>query len=472
MLRWFEKKAPIRQKFRALLLIYTAISGMIAAQAFYVALGPSDRNVTFALVLAVIGVLAIAGVTIVAAKLICTPYVNTVVRMEALAAGDLDSIIHYKENMDCVGRMTKAMEAFRASSEAARECNTQRMMALSLGAGLGNLASGDLTYRIESDFEGAFTQLKIDFNEASASLQETICLVVEASERIQHGAVEIKTASDDLSMRTEQQAASLEQTAAAMDEITATVQRSSQDAIQARGVAQQTRDQAEAGGAVVQRAVDAMTAIERSSSDISAIISVIDGLSFQTNLLALNAGVEAARAGEAGRGFAVVASEVRALAQRSAEAAKDVKNIINASSAEVAKGVSLVSQSGEAFHAIAVSVGRVNALVDQISQSSAQQATGLQEVNTAVSEMDNVTQQNAAMVEQATAAARSLSTEATQLSQRVSEFKIGNTADGAAKLSSFPTALHTDNSGKRRAAPVKRARGTTLSVVGNDWERF
>ncbi len=471
MLTWFETKAPIRQKFKVMLAIYTILAGVIAAQAFYLALAPADRNIAPPLIIATCGVLAIAAFTMLASKLICTPYVNTVVRMEALAAGDLDSVVNYKNNLDCVGRMTKAMESFRASSEAARECNTQRAMALSLGSGLANLASGDLTHRIDSDFEGAFKQLKLDFNDASASLQQTIGLVAAASGRIEHGASEIKTASDDLSMRTEQQAASLEETAAAMDEITATIRKSSEDAKQAKAVVQGARNQAEAGGLVVQRAVDAMAAIEKSSAEISAIVSVIDGLSFQTNLLALNAGVEAARAGDAGRGFAVVASEVRALAQRSAEAAKDIKNIIQVSSTQVGTGVELVSESGEAFRQIVAGISTINALVTDIAQASVQQAHGLQEVNTAVSEMDGVTQQNAAMVEQATAAARSLSAEATQLSQRVAQFKIGELPSGDGRTE-MPKGKPASIASRPRAASIRSPRGAALAVVNDDWSSF
>ena len=376
----------------------------------------------------VAGVLSVVATTLLASRLICTPYVTTVVRMEALAAGDLVSPVLYTANRDCVGRMTKAMESFRTAQEAAAECNSQRSMALAMGEALEHLATGDLTHRIEAELSGPFAQLKIDFNEAAAALEHTLASVATVANGIHTGSAEIRAASDDLSHRTEQQAASLEQTAAAMHEITSTVRKAADDAAQANMIVTETRDFAEEGGEVVGRAIGAMGAIERSSEEIFEIISVIDGIAFQTNLLALNAGVEAARAGDAGRGFAVVASEVRALAQRSADAAKDVKTKIQASSQQVNAGVDLVRQTGTALQRITDRIGRISNVVADISSSATHQAAGLQEINTAVAEMDSVTQQNAAMVEQATAAARSLASEANALTEQVSHFKLGGSA--------------------------------------------
>ncbi|MDR6788721.1 methyl-accepting chemotaxis protein [Sphingomonas sp. BE138] len=248
--------------------------------------------------------------------------------------------------------------------------------------------------------------------------------VMRASKDINSGASDIRSASDDLSQRTEQQAASLEETAAAMEEITSTVRRTATDAAEADKIVSTARREAAASGEVVRRAVEAMSGIERSSSEISEIISVIDAIAFQTNLLALNAGVEAARAGDAGKGFAVVASEVRALAQRSADAAKDVKVKINASTEQVDLGVGLVDEAGKALQTINLRIGEISSLMAGISAAAEQQAIGLQQVNTAVGEMDNVTQQNAAMVEEATAAARSLASEADALSRQVSRFTV------------------------------------------------
>jgi methyl-accepting chemotaxis protein len=425
MLTWFEQRAPIRTKFKALFIIYSVLAATIVLAAAYAALHAPAINATLVIGVALAGMAAIMVTTLVASRLICTPYVNTVVRMEALANGDLNSPIHYRANRDCVGRMTKAMEVFRESSEAARECNTQRSMALAMGEGLGRLAARDLTHRINADMTGAFAQLRVDFNDAMTSLQSTIRAVSQASAGIRTGSDEILSASDDLSRRTEHQAASLQETAAAMSQITSAVRNTADDAGRTNDVVRETRQDAEQGGEVVRRAVDAMGGIERSSAEISEIISVIDGISFQTNLLALNAGVEAARAGDAGKGFAVVASEVRALAQRSAEAAKDVKSRILRSSEQVGIGVALVHQTGEVLQSITARIGKVDELVSSIAGSAAQQASGLKEVNTAIAEMDNVTQQNAAMVEESTAAARNLAGQAEALGEEIAQFVTG-----------------------------------------------
>ncbi len=262
-----------------------------------------------------------------------------------------------------------------------------------------------------------------------AALDEAVAVIRGNAGSMQSGANEISSAAEDLSRRTERQAAGLEQTAAALDEITATVRKAAENAQAADVVVGQTRSQAETGGAVVQRAITAMGEIEKSSDQIGQIIGVIDEIAFQTNLLALNAGVEAARAGEAGRGFAVVASEVRALAQRSADSAREIKTLISTSSTQVKSGVVLVRESGEALSAIAVRINDITHLMGEIRASTQEQALALAEVNTAVNEMDQVTQQNAAMVEESTAASLSLSREASDLTQLVGRFQVSE--DGA-----------------------------------------
>ena len=273
-----------------------------------------------------------------------------------------------------------------------------------IGSGLERLANRNFKQKIEKTFAPTFEKLRVDFNSAHENLRSTLTRVADSSGLIQSGINKISTASDHLSQRTEQQAASLEETAAALDEITATVRKTADGAKHALKVVSSAKLNAERSGIVVRQAVDAMGEIEKSSRQITQIIGVIDEIAFQTNLLALNAGVEAARAGDAGRGFAVVASEVRALAQRSAEAAKEIKALISKSSAQVEQGVSLVGQTGEALSLIVVEVEEVNGIVAEISSSAGEQATALNEVNTAVNQMDQVTQQNAAMVEESTAA--------------------------------------------------------------------
>jgi len=287
---------------------------------------------------------------------------------------------------------------------------------------LERLAANDLSYRMAGAIDAQFVRVRDDFNGAVAVLDATIGAVATATQNVTAGANEISTASDDLSRRTEQQAASLEETAAALDQITATVGRSADGAKRASEAASGARVDAAKSGEIVGEAVSAMDGIEESSAQINQIIGVIDEIAFQTNLLALNAGVEAARAGEAGRGFAVVAQEVRALAQRSADAAKEIKALIANSSSQVDRGVRLVGETGRALTSIVGKVGEIDTLIHEIAQSSREQATGLGEVNLAVNQMDQVTQQNAAMVEEATAAAANLRTEANELERLIARF--------------------------------------------------
>ena len=291
-----------------------------------------------------------------------------------------------------------------------------------LASGMKSLASGDLTSRINVEFTSEFEQLRRDFNETVDQLHQVMTTIISTAEGITSGASEISKSADDLSRRTEDQAGTLEQTAAALDQITATVSQTSSGANEANAVAAETRTGAQQSGEVVREAVDAMGQIENSSNQISQIIGVIDDIAFQTNLLALNAGVEAARAGDAGRGFAVVAQEVRALAQRSSDAAKEIKGLISTSSQHVSTGVDLVNRAGESLEEIVGRVENVSNLVSEIAASAKEQSASLSEVNTAVNKMDKVTQQNAAMVEESTAASHSLTKDAADLSRLIAHF--------------------------------------------------
>ena len=377
--------------------------------------------------------------------------------MQGLARGDHGVTVPAQGRRDEIGTMAEAVQVFKAAAiekarleadalvagrmtEAERARNAavlaetaERQTAVvdRVASGLSHLSTGDLAHRIDEVFPAEYEKLRGDFNNAMAKLQETMHRVTASAATIGEGTGEISTAADDLSRRTEQQAASLEETAAALDEITATVRRTAEGAKQARTVVGSTKGSAERSGQIVRQAVQAMSEIERSAREVSQIIGVIDEIAFQTNLLALNAGVEAARAGDAGRGFAVVASEVRALAQRSAEAAKEIKGLIAMSGAQVAEGVVFVGQTGDALSSIVVQVAEIDGIVGEIAASAQEQASALDEVNTAVNQMDQVTQQNAAMVEETTAASHALAGEVKALTGLIGRFRLGHAGKAA-----------------------------------------
>ena len=347
--------------------------------------------------------------------------------MDELAKGNLDVRVPHADQGDEIGRLAGSMTSFKGQLAAAEQSKAEQTKVIvdSIGTGLSRLAEGDLTHRVTSELSGAFAKLKHDFNAAAERLQETLKGVLGTTHQIANGAGEISTAADDLSRRTEQQAASLEETSAALEEITATVKKTAANTKEVNAFMASAKEAAEEGGRVVETATQAMDAIAQSSRKITDIIGVIDEIAFQTNLLALNAGVEAARAGEAGKGFAVVASEVRALAQRSSEAAKQIKALISASGEQVTDGVRHVAATGQALDHIVQQVRQINTVVQEMALAAQQEATGIEEVNSAVGTMDQVTQQNAAMVEQSTAASRSLAGETQQLQQLVSFFNVG-----------------------------------------------
>ncbi|KRA63862.1 chemotaxis protein [Caulobacter sp. Root655] len=315
-------------------------------------------------------------------------------------------------------------DRLEADRQAADRQQTAAIAAL--GAALSRLAAGDLSVRVEGALSPEFASLKNDFDNAAASLDRTMDAVTRATAGIRAGADDIAHAADDIAQRTEQQAATLEQTAAAVEQLTATVDRTAQSAKQVSARVSEAAADAQASGAVVTRAAQAMTQIETSSAKVSQILGVIDEIAFQTNLLALNAGVEAARAGDAGRGFAVVAQEVRALAQRSADAAKEIKTLIADSSRQVGEGVDLVGQTSEALRGIVEKVGAIDILVDEIAASANEQASALGQVNVAVNQLDQVTQRNSAMVQQSTEATHALRAEAADLSNHVGGFRTGS----------------------------------------------
>ena len=443
---------------------------------------------------AIVGGLSVSA-WIVSAK-VAGPLVRLGERMKALAKGDLSVDIDGQGRGDEVGAMAKAVQVFkdnalaakamegeaaglRSRSEAERaraeQERSQRAAELSkvveaLAGGLGGLAEGVLTARLQQPFAGEYEPLRHDFNAAVEKLETAVRQVVEATQAINSGAGQITQAADDLSRRTEQQAASLEETAAALDEITATVKKTAGSALHARDFVARAVADAQASSEVVEGAVRAMDAIERSSSQIGQIIGVIDEIAFQTNLLALNAGVEAARAGEAGRGFAVVAQEVRALAQRAADAARQIKGLITASAGEVGQGVQLVGEAGLALRRIADQVAEINAIVEDITHSTQEQATGLSQVNTAINQMDHMTQQNAAMVEESTAASHSLATEAETLQALAGGFEVSRAAPTPRARRAAPAA-HPVHAAQGRVAGFARSNLAHAPKAGT-WEEF
>ncbi|MGO9769889.1 MAG: methyl-accepting chemotaxis protein [Roseiarcus sp.] len=330
--------------------------------------------------------------------------------------------------------VTSQKEAEMAMA-AEREEQVQRLETVrsALGAGLSQLANGDLVSRVEARLHEGAEQLRLDFNNAVEALRKTLATIVAAAQQIRGGTEDISTATSDLSKRTQHQAANLEKTATAVAQITGTVEKTAEVVKHARVVVSTAKVDAEKSGTVVRQAMEAMGGIEKSSKHIGQIIGVIDEIAFQTNLLALNAGVEAARAGDAGRGFAVVASEVRALAQRSAEAAKEIKGLISSSTAQVDLGVDLVAQTGQALERIVAQVVEIDNVVSNIAASAQEQATGLRQVDAAVKQMDQATQQNATMAEETTSAARALAEETEQLGQLIGRFQIGAAAPSAAR---------------------------------------
>lgn len=395
------------------------------------------------LVAVVMGVLLTRGLAV--------PIRGLTAAMRRLADGDTAIDVPAKERGDELGSMAAAVEVFRTNALAARameaEAKQQRSIAeteraerarldqeraqamaqatQTLAGGLSELAKGNLTVRLNSAFASEFEQLRADFNDALSQLAETLSAVAQATNSIDDGSREISLSTNDLSVRTERQAASLEETAAALDEITVNVRNASNRVEEARAAAVDAAKSAEASGTVVAKAVEAMGRIEQSSQSISNIIGVIDEIAFQTNLLALNAGVEAARAGEAGKGFAVVAQEVRELAQRSAVAAREIKDLIRVSTEEVATGVQLVSDTGSALKTIEGFITTVNQQMNAIATAAKEQSSGLAEVNSAVNQMDQLTQQNAAMVEETSAASAGLADQSVNLRQLVQRFEVG-----------------------------------------------
>ncbi|MDT8407260.1 MAG: methyl-accepting chemotaxis protein [Methylococcales bacterium] len=342
---------------------------------------------------------------------------------------------------------------------------------------MSGVAEGDLTGAVEGSFHGLYEDCQMDINNSLEKLTEVFNQVREASDFIRNTAQEIASGNNNLSQRVETQAASLEQTASSMEQLTSTVKANADNAQQANDIAHTTQKLAVKGGSVVESAVEAMSEINQSSNKIADIIGVIDEIAFQTNLLALNASVEAARAGEHGRGFSVVATEVRNLAQRSAVAAKESKELIQSSVQKVRSGTSYVNETGAALTEIVASVKKVNDIIAEIAAASTEQAQGITQVNQAVAQMDEITQQNAALAEQASAASVSMSEQAVTMANLLRFFKMKE--DAAAQLEPRPPLKNVSN--QPTPSPAKPKVSSTPKVAtsssqamddGEEWEEF
>jgi methyl-accepting chemotaxis protein len=411
------------------------------------------RTLTIQLGFLVLALGLAAGMILLVTRRVTRPLVTIQEAMLKLAGGDFNVVLPGLDRKDEIGAMANAVEKFKvlavekgrqdaeevmrrqqaeadlqakAAEERAKAAEEQGRAFRAIGKGLGELSEGNLMFRLDERFPEEYREVKDNFNAALERLYETIKAIAESSGEVANAAVEISTSTTDLSQRTEEQAASLERTSASMEEISSTVKNNADSAKHANQVTAGTRECADRGGEVVAQAVKAMSRIEESSTKISDIIGVIDEIARQTNLLALNAAVEAARAGDAGRGFAVVASEVRNLAQRSSEAAKDIKSLIVNSTTQVQEGVDLVNRAGKSLEEIVESIKQVATIVSEIASASMEQSTGIDHVNTALTQMDEVTQQNAALVEENAATSKVLEQQSAAMSERVHFFKLGH----------------------------------------------
>ncbi|WP_370197302.1 methyl-accepting chemotaxis protein [Aurantimonas sp.] len=418
--------------------------------------------------------------------------------MGTLATGDHSVEVRGQERADEIGAMARAVQVFKQtaidqerleeeaeSTRISQEEAKKRQAALDnakaedlrafvgvVEVGFERLSAGDLTVRMQDRVAEEFEPIRAKFNASVASLEEAIGHVVTSIASIRTGLGEINTASNDLAHRTEQQAASLEETVAALGEVTQAVNETAEGAGKAQQVASGAREKAQKGGEVVGKAVAAMGQIEQSSEKINSIISVIDEIAFQTNLLALNAGVEAARAGEAGKGFAVVAQEVRGLAQRSAEAAKEIKTLIATSREQVGTGVELVTASGKSLEEIVTEVSAMAELISTIASSAREQATSLREVSGAADQMDKVTQQNAAMVEEATAASQTLANETDELAHAMAKFST-SAGNAGARRSEGRAQPHRHGAPSRGVTQLRTIDGGAApKPVADSWDEF
>ncbi len=405
---------------------------------------------------------------------IATPITELTNTMSSLAQGHTHGIVPSTERTDELGDMARAVLVFRdATLERDRSVKEREEAMAKIGAHLAAVAHADLSVRLH-DVPAAFQSVANDFNDAMERLCQAMGLVQQSIVAINLTSNEIQQATTDLAGRSEQQAASLQASSSAMDRLTTQIEDYAKIASDVSGSMVEARGEAETGGKVVSRAIEAMDNVARASAEISDITTMIDGIAFQTNLLALNAGVEAARAGEAGKGFAVVASEVRALALRATEAANAIKQRVAAVTGHVESGVSLVNETGSALETIISRVSTVTASISTIAETAGEQSLALRKISKAISAMDQMTQQNAAMVEETNAATKNLTLEASQLSNAFASFKIGEErprARAVAVATAMPAGRQAPTfTPTPIAAPRPAARGSL--AVASDWSDF
>jgi len=464
MMHWFEAVAPIRQKtlfaFGTMvgLMVVTMLVGLVRADWIMAATGA-------------VTALAGAGLGLSFRRAICDPYINTVVRMEALAAGDLDSPMAYTDYQDCVGRMTRAMFTFRDTAKAQIDSAAEQAeVVTTLRASLESLTQGDFTADIRTAFPPAYAELKTNFNAALASLRNLIGSVMDSTRSITTGSTEIAHASEDLARRTEANAASLEQTSAAVSQMRERLQSNAEAAERTVTRADGAIHSVATGRTTTEEAVQAMTRVSDSAKGIDTVIEGLDKIAFQTRVLAMNAAVEAGRAGEAGRGFAVVADLVSALAMRAEEEAGRAREQLTATQTDIGTAVDMVRNVDSAFANISGDVGEVHVLLADMARANEAQATAIREISVAISSMDQSTQQNAAMVEETSAAARNLTREVELLAGQADQFNVGgsDTPRMTAAAPARPPARKTPRPVAPAPAPAPR-----LAVAGGDpWDTF
>ena len=402
--------------------------------------------------------------------------------VKLLVAGDMDVTVPGTTRRDELGSLARALDNFkslfaadqaRTAAELERAKETQATIT-AIGSGLSELARGNLSHRVPENGHGALGELHVNFNEAVTQLARVLDEIVLGCDAIRRGTDEIASASGDLARRTEHQASSIAETSRTLQGFTSTVRVTADNASQTSSRLALTRKTAEGVETTSTKAIAAMRAIETSSREMAEIVGVIDGIAFQTNLLALNAGVEAARAGDAGKGFAVVANEVRALAQRSADAAKDIKALISTSTEQVSGGVALVASSGDALRDIVGEVGTIAGLVDEIAEAAQKQAEGIDEISQMVTSMDEFTQQNAAMVEESSASTHNLSEETMRLVDQLGRFRLGASAPtGSTAPARRPAASPIPMAAPapiRTPAPI--IQGANALQMAEDWSEF